>query len=79
MKMIIDTLVICHKWGQNVIKGMAQVGNVRVLAYEELDTWKAKEIDYKIIYIEDTLNMNEVLMKLQSKGVKVVNAQWKRY
>ena len=55
------------------------MGNVRVLAYEELDTWKAKEIDYKIIYIEDTLNMNEVLMKLQSKGVKVVNAQWKRY
>lgn len=77
--MIIDTLIVCPKWGQNATKDIDQVGNVRVLAYEELDTWKAQEIDYKIIYIEDTLTMNEVLMKLQGKGVKVVNAKWKRY
>lgn len=77
--MTIDTLIICHRWAKKVNNGFAQVGNVRVVAYEDLDRFEIIETEYKIIYVEDTLKMNEIMLKLQSKGIKVTKAQWKRY
>lgn len=77
--MIIDTLIVSNRWAQKASNGIAQVGNVRVLAYEDLDRFEIIETEYKIIYVADTLNMNEIMLKLQSKGIKVTKAQWKRY
>ena len=78
MKMIIDTLVVSNKLRVAGSK-IGKAENVEILSWDEIERWKPKRIEYSFIYVDANLNMNEVLMKLQSKGVKIINSIWRRY
>ena len=78
MKMIIDTLIVSNKLRVADSK-IGKADNVEILPWDEIERWKPKRIDYSFIYVDENLNMNEVLMKIQSKGVKIINSILKRY
>ena len=78
MKMIIDTLVVSNKLRVAGSK-IGKAENVEILSWDEIERWKPKRIEYSFIYVDANLNMNEVLMKLQSKKVKIINSIWRRY
>ena len=78
MKMIIDTLIVSNKLRVAGSK-IGKAENVEVLSWNEIERWKPKRTDYSFIYIDTNLDMNEVLMKIQSKGVKIINSVWRRY
>ena len=78
MKMIIDTLIVSNKLRVADSK-IGKADNVEILSWDEIERWEPKRIDYSFIYVDENLNMNEVLMKIQSKGVKIINSIWRRY
>ena len=76
--MIIDTLIVSNKLRVADSK-IGKADNVEILSWDEIERWEPKRIDYSFIYVDENLNMNEVLMKIQSKGVKIINSIWRRY
>ena len=76
--MIIDTLIVSNKLRVADSK-IGKADNVEILPWDEIEKKKTKRIDYSFIYVDENLNMNEVLMKIQSKGVKIINSIWRRY
>ena len=76
--MIIDTLIVSNKLRVADSK-IGKADNVEILLWDEIERWEPKRIDYSFIYVDENLNMNEVLMKIQSKGVKIINSIWRRY
>ena len=76
--MIIDTLIVSNKLRVAGSK-VGKAENVEVLSWDEIERWKPKRTDYNFIYIDTNLDMNEVLMKIQRKGVKIIDSIWRRY
>lgn len=76
--MIIDTLIVSNKLRVAGSK-IGKAENVEILSWGEIERWEPKRTEYSFIYVDANLNMNEVLMKLQSKKVKIINSIWRRY
>lgn len=76
--MIIDTLIVSNKLRVAGSK-IGKAENVEILSWDEIERWEPKSTEYGFIYVDANLNMNEVLMKLQSKKVKIINSIWRRY
>lgn len=76
--MIIDTLIVSNKLRVAGSK-IGKAENVEILSWDEIERWEPKSTEYSFIYVDANLNMNEVLMKIQSKKVKIINSIWRRY
>lgn len=76
--MIIDTLIVSNKLRVAGSK-IGKAENVEILSWDEIERWEPKSTEYNFIYVDANLNMNEVLMKIQSKKVKIINSIWRRY
>ena len=74
--MKIDTLVIVDNIKQEY---KINIADAEIFSWSNAEQWQPKEKEYKTIYIDSNLNIDEVLTKVQNKGVKVVAAAWRKF